>query len=155
MGARDRTPSLSINKRDALERQNRALLRALQQSQQVVYEGRSCRIDALHFLTAGGATEVDVRLDGRPAPVGPDGILIVDAAGHGAASAELDQEHEHNRVLLHALQIAHRVRHQGRFRFIHALTFSADGASTKAIVYLTGSAEPISPAEVALAPRTT
>jgi hypothetical protein len=153
MGAREPVQSASISKRDAMERHNRALLRALQNGHQVVYEGRASVIVRLHFLTAGGGTEVDVGLEGHTGHVNPQSIVIVDGAGSAAPASDVDALHEHNRVLLHALQIAHRVVHENKNCFIHALSFSADKGAVRSIVYLTGSPDKIAPEAITLAPK--
>ncbi|TWI65191.1 hypothetical protein IP91_02598 [Pseudoduganella lurida] len=62
-----------------------------------------------------------------------------------------DEIQKHNRVLLHCLQKAHPVLHNGVHRFIHTLTFSS-GSEVETTVYLAGHGEV--PAEE-LSPSTT
>lgn len=61
---------------------------------------------------------------------------------------------KHNRVLLHALQIAHPVIYQERQHFIHTLTYYQHGGRIETTVYLTGDPTPRRPEEVTLAPKT-
>lgn len=68
--------------------------------------------------------------------------------------ATRDAIERHNRVLLHALQVAHPVVYQGRNRFIQSLTFSGSGGGIDVDVYLTGSPERIAAEDISLAPKT-
>jgi hypothetical protein len=66
-----------------------------------------------------------------------------------------DQRHlaeKHNRVLLHALQVAHPVLYRERERFIHTLTFQQLGGRIDTTVYLAGDATPLAASDVTLAP---
>ena len=66
-----------------------------------------------------------------------------------------DAAERHNRVLLHALQIAHPVIYQGRNRFIQCLNFQTSGGGIDVDVYLTGSPERIAPEDISLAAEIT
>lgn len=66
--------------------------------------------------------------------------------------ATRDAIERHNRVLLHALQVAQPMLYQGRKRFIHTLKFSTSGSDIDVTVYLTGSPEPVTAAELSLPP---
>lgn len=59
---------------------------------------------------------------------------------------------KHNRVLLHALQTAHPVLHEGKARFIHTLNFQIMGGSMNTTVYLTGDGDrvPLEPSKIQL-----
>lgn len=60
---------------------------------------------------------------------------------------------KHNRVLLHALQTAHPVLHEGRERFIQVLRYELIGSEVETVVYLTGSPTPLLGSQLALATR--
>lgn len=70
----------------------------------------------------------------------------------GMAREEIEK---HNRTLLHALQTSHQVAYNGKWRFIHTITFQTAGGSVAATVYLTGSSDPVAPELVSLAPEIT
>lgn len=61
-----------------------------------------------------------------------------------------EAEQKHNRVLLHALQTAHPVLHQGKARFIHTLTYQILGGGISTTAYLTGDSTPIGPEHIQL-----
>lgn len=65
--------------------------------------------------------------------------------------ATRDAIERHNRVLLHALQVAHPVMYREQKRFIHTLRFQTSGSDIGVDVYLTGSTERIAPEEISLA----
>lgn len=70
-----------------------------------------------------------------------------------ATMTDRDAIERHNRVLLHALQIAHPVLYQGKNRFIHTLRFQLSGGGLDTTVYLTGDPTPLNADQVQLAPR--
>jgi hypothetical protein len=60
---------------------------------------------------------------------------------------------KHNRVLLHALQTAHPVLHEGRERFIQVLRYELIGSEVETVAYLTGSPAPLLGSELTLATK--
>ena len=71
------------------------------------------------------------------------------------ALSKLEAAARHNRVLPHALQTAHQVVYQGKWRFIHTITYATSGGTIDVIVYLTGDSEPVDPDLLTLAPEIT
>jgi len=63
---------------------------------------------------------------------------------------ERAQIEKQNRVLLHALQIAHPVLHNGIKQFIHTITYQSAGGGIETIVYLTGRPDAVPPHELTI-----
>jgi hypothetical protein len=69
MSARQPALSVSMQQQDAIERNNRRLLHALQTAHPVQYQGVNRFIHTLKFETSGGSIETTVYLTGEPTAI--------------------------------------------------------------------------------------
>lgn len=77
MNARQAVLSLSQQQAEAIERNNRRLLHALQTAHPVQYKGLNRFIHTLKFETSGGSIETTVYLTGEPAPIPGEQVTVV------------------------------------------------------------------------------